>query len=178
MVLMMDPVPVRKARPDDAPELVRLRHAMFQAMAAAGAASRPQDTDDTSWYPAAEEAIVSRITQGTLAAFVIDDKAAGVARNHEGAVLLACSVVSLENRLPGPGFPRGISGSMSTVFVAPAHRGLGLARAVVSAGLEWLSKMGAEVVDLHATPDAESLYRSLGFSEAPSLALRQINHQL
>ena len=63
---------------------------------------------------------------------------------------------------------------MSSVFVVPAHRGRGLARAVVTAGLRWLSEKGAEVVDLHATPDAERLYRSLGFSEANSLALRRV----
>ena len=65
---------------------------------------------------------------------------------------------------------------MSSVFVVPEHRGRGLARAVVSAGLSWLDEMGAEVVDLHATPDAERLYRSLGFSEARSLALRRVHH--
>lgn len=150
---------------------------MFRAMAVAGASGRPQDVDDTSWYPAAQEAIASRIAQGTLAAFVIDgEQPTIVGENQEGALLLACAVVTLEDRLPGPGFPRGTSGSMSSVFVAPEHRGRGLARAVVSAGLSWLDEMSAEVVDLHATPDAERLYRSLGFSEARSLALRRVNH--
>ncbi|WP_444826193.1 GNAT family N-acetyltransferase [Arthrobacter sp. H41] len=37
---------------------------------------------------------------------------------------------------------------MSSVFVEPAHRGRGFARAVVSAGLSWLDGQGAEVVDL------------------------------
>lgn len=149
---------------------------MFRAMAMAeaGAAGRPQNVNDTSWYPAAQEAIASRIARGTLAAFVIDDEEPDISRNHKRALLLACAVVTLEDRLPGPGFPRGTSGSMSSVFVVPEHRGRGMARAVVSAGLSWLSEMGAEVVDLHATPDAERLYRSLGFSEAQSLALRRV----
>ncbi|WP_374199829.1 GNAT family N-acetyltransferase [Arthrobacter sp. SO5] len=112
-----------------------------------------------------------------MAAFVIDgEQPTIVGENHERALLLACAVVTLEDRLPGPGFPRGTSGSMSSVFVAPEHRGRGLARAVVSAGLSWLDEMSAEVVDLHATPDPERLYRSLGFSEARSLALRRVNH--
>lgn len=176
MVFMMDSSLVRKAEPEDAPELVRLRHAMFRAMAEAGAAGRPQDVDDTSWYPAAQAAIASRIARGSLAAFVIDDEKSDVGENHGRALVLACAVVTLEDRLPGPGFPRGMSGSMSSVFVVPEHRGCGLARAVVSAGLSWLDEMGAEVVDLHATPDAERLYRALGFSEARSVALRRVNH--
>ena len=174
MICMTNSVPVRKARPEDAPELVRLRHAMFRAMAEAGAAGRAQDVDDTSWYPAAQEAIASRITQGTLAAFVIDETP-DIHGNEPHSRLSACAVVTLEDRLPGPGFPRGTSGSMSSVFVAPEQRGRGLARAVVTAGLSWLDEMDAEVVDLHATPDAAHLYRSLGFSEARSLALRRLN---
>lgn len=174
MVCMTNSVPVRKARPEDAPELVRLRHAMFRAMAEAGAAGRARDVDDTSWYAAAEEAIALRITQGTLAAFVVDEEP-GMSGTDRRSRLLACAVATLEDRLPGPGFPRGTSGSMSTVFVAPKQRGRGLARAVVTAGLSWLDEMGAEVVDLHATPDAAHLYRSLGFSEARSLALRRLN---
>lgn len=148
---------------------------MFRAMAEAGAAGRPQDVEDSSWYPAAQEAIASRIAQGTLAAFVIDDEKSDDRENQERARLLACAVVALEDRLPGPGFPLGASGSMSSVFVVPEHRGRGLARAVVSAGLSWLDEMGAEIVDLHATPDAERLYRSLGFSEARSSALRRVS---
>ncbi|WP_196880738.1 GNAT family N-acetyltransferase [Arthrobacter sp. CAN_A214] len=145
-------------------------------MAEAGAAGRPQEVDDTSWHPAAQAAIASRITRGSLAAFVIDDEKSDVGENHGRALVLACAMVTLEDRLPGPGFPRGTSGSMSSVFVTPEHRGRGLARAVVSAGLSWLNEMGAEIVDLHATPDAERLYRSLGFSEARSLALRRVTH--
>lgn len=174
MVNMTDSMSVRKAGPEDAPELVRLRHAMFRAMAEAGAAGRAQNVDDMSWYPAAQAAITSRITQGTLAAFVIDERPE-VRGDHQQGRLAACVVVTLEDRLPGPGFPLGTSGSMSSVFVTPEQRGRGLARAVVSAGLSWLDEMGAEVVDLHATPTAEHLYRSLGFSEARSLALRRLN---
>lgn len=164
---------MRKAQPNDSFELVRLRHEMFRAMAEAGAAGRPQDVEDSSWYPAAQEAIASRIGQGTLAAFVIDDVKPDASKDHMRVRLLACAVVTLERRLPGPGFPTGTTGSMSSVYVAPECRGRGLARAVVSAGLSWLDEMGAEVVDLHA-PNAAPLYRSLGFSEARSLSLRRI----
>lgn len=147
---------------------------MFRAMAKAGAAGRAQDVNDTSWYLAAQEAIASRITQGTLAAFVIDEKPDPNGDDPHSR-LSACTVVTLDDRLPGPGFPRGTSGSMSSVFVIPEQRGRGLARAVVTAALSWLDEMKAEVVDLHASPDAVHLYRSLGFSEARSLALRRLN---
>ena len=175
----MNEVVVRQAGVGDVPELVRLRHAMFRAMASTGAAGRPEHVEDTSWYPAAHQALEERMRRELLAAFVIDaaDDAADPATGRaEGRWLVACAVVALEERLPGPGFPRGLSGSMSSVFVEPAHRGRGLARAVISAGLAWLDEQGAEVVDLHAT-QAEALYRSLGFAEPASSALRRLSSQ-
>ena len=172
----MNEMVVRQADVSDVSELVRLRHAMFRAMASTGAAGRPEQVEDTSWYPAAHPALDEPMRHGRLAAFVID--AADPARGRgEGRSLVACAVVALEERLPGPGFPRGLSGSMSSVFVEPAHRGRGLARAVVSAGLAWLDEQGAEVVDLHATPQAEALHRSLGFAEPASSALRRLSSQ-
>lgn len=172
---MVDQITVRSAEPCDAPELVRMRHAMFKAMAKAGAAGRPEEVEDTSWYLNAQKAIEDQITRGTLGAFVIDAEAflAPVAGGRRP--LLACALATLEERLPGPGFPHGISGSMSSVFVEPAQRGRGLARAVVSAGLSWLDSKGAEVVDLHATPQAVKLYRSLGFTDPRSLSLRPLS---
>ena len=177
MMLVTDSAGVREAGPKDAPELVRLRHAKFRAMAEAGAAGRPDVVEDVSWYPAAREAIASRMAEGTLAAFVVEDvRPSATAEAAGGPPLVACAVMAIDFRLPGPGpgFPRGTSGSMSSVFVVPERRGRGPARAVVTAGLRWLSEKGAEVVDLHATPDAERLYRSLGFSEGNSMALRRV----
>lgn len=147
---------------------------MFGAMARAGVASRPDAVDDESWFPAAHEAIAAGITRGTLGAFVVD----AVPKHLNGcghSLLLACAIGTLEQRVPGPGFPRGISGTMSSVFVEPVQRGRGLARAVVTVALSWLQEKNAEVVDLHATPDAERLYRSLGFSEPRSVSLRRVS---
>ncbi|WP_216698809.1 hypothetical protein, partial [Arthrobacter sp. H41] len=63
---------VRAAGPGDVSELVRLRHAMFRAMADTGAAGRPEDVEDTSWYAEANQAIQERMVRGVLGAFVID----------------------------------------------------------------------------------------------------------
>ena len=171
---MMNEMMVRAAGPGDVSELVRLRHAMFRAMANAGAAGSPEDVEDTSWYSAAHQAIQEKMVRGVLGAFVIDANPVLSAASSDRPPLLACAVATLEERLPGPGFPRGLSGSMSSVFVEPAHRGRGFARAVVSASVSWLEEKGAEVVDLHATPDAEGLYRSLSFTEPRSVALRRL----
>ncbi len=50
--------------------------------------------------------------------------------------------------------------------------GGGLARRITVALLDWYELMGVPWVELHATPEGEGLYRSLGFDEGPNPALR------
>jgi hypothetical protein len=40
--------------------------------------------------------------------------------------------------------------------------------------LQWFDESGVPVIELHATPDRESLYRSLGFGEKGAAALRRL----
>lgn len=111
---------VRAATAADVNEVVRLRQAMFTAMAAAGAAARPEVASETSWHPAARRDISAGIDAGTLRACVIDDPDRG--RTGCSPQLVACAGATLEQRLPGPSLTTGRSGSTSSVFVAPAHR--------------------------------------------------------
>jgi GNAT superfamily N-acetyltransferase len=56
----------------------------------------------------------------------------------------------------------------------PAYRRRGYGRTTLLTLLAWLRSTGITMVDLHATPDGEPLYRSLGFTEPtdPALTLR------
>jgi ribosomal protein S18 acetylase RimI-like enzyme len=95
-----------------------------------------------------------------LGAFVVDgDPGDG------GPHLAACAVGRIEERLPAPVSPRGRFGFVFNVCTDPRYRGLGHARATTQALLEWFAAHGVTRVDLHATPEAEPLYRSLGFAE-------------
>lgn len=157
---------MRRAETADVAELIRLRHAMFREMESAGVAGRPDKVEDVSRYPAASRLLTEQLTTGAVGAFVVADA--------NGASLIACAVATVEQRLPGPGFSTGRAGSMSSVFVDPRHRGCGLARAVVAAAVSWLDAQGAEVTDIHTTPAAAHLYRSLGFAEPKSASLRRL----
>ncbi|MEU4210869.1 GNAT family N-acetyltransferase [Streptomyces sp. NPDC026206] len=149
----------RRARPEDAAEIVRLRRLMFAAM----------DGQDSpgAWERDAEEMARRRLAaDGTaLGAFVVDGDPEG-----DGPHLAACAVGRVEERLPAPGHPSGLFGFVFTVCTDGRYRGRGFARATTQALLEWFAAQGVTRVDLHATPDAEPLYRSLGFAEH-SLAL-------
>ncbi|MCC3776006.1 GNAT family N-acetyltransferase [Streptomyces sp. UNOB3_S3] len=150
----------RMARPEDAAEIVRLRRVMFAAM----------DGRDS---PGPWEATAERVARRQLAepgrpglvGFVVDGDPA------EGAPHLAsCAVGRVEERLPAPGHPTGLFGFVFNVCTDDRHRGRGLARATTEALLDWFAERGVTRVDLHATEDAERLYRALGFGEH-SLAL-------
>ena len=60
------------------------------------------------------------------------------------------------------------------VATEPDWRRRGLARAVMSELLAWYAQRNVTSIELHATVEAEPLYRSLGFSEgAGGRALRR-----
>ncbi|HEV7625494.1 MAG TPA: GNAT family N-acetyltransferase [Streptomyces sp.] len=158
-------IPIRRAGPDDAPELVRLRRMMFAAM---------HGVDEPGpWERDAEEMARRQLRRDSaegpaggplLGAFVVDGDEPG------GSHLAACAVGSVEERMPAPRHPAGRFGFVFNVCTDERYRSRGYARATTEALLEWFTARGVTRVDLHATEDAEHLYRALGFSEH-SLAL-------
>ena len=151
---MRSVVTIRTARPADAPELVRLRRLMFGAM---------HGRDEPGpWERDAEEMIRRRLADEARAgelwfgAFVVDG---------DDGHLAACAVGTVEERLPAPQHPAGRFGFIFNVCTDARYRGRGYARATTEALLEWFAARGVTRVDLHATAEAERLYRALGFTE-------------
>ncbi|MET9293245.1 GNAT family N-acetyltransferase [Streptomyces sp. NPDC003077] len=148
----------RMAGPSDAAELVRLRRLMFAAM---NGRDEPGD-----WERTAEETARRQLGEpdAPLGAFVIDGDGGGADGGHVPH-LAACAVGRVEQRLAAPGHPSGRFGFVFSVCTDPRYRGRGYARATTRALLDWFAARGVSRVDLHATADAEPLYRSLGFTE-------------
>nr|WP_206322441.1 GNAT family N-acetyltransferase [Streptomyces sp. HNM0575] len=152
------------AVPGDAPELVRLRRLMFTAMDGRDEPGRwERDAEriarrELHAAAGADEADAAR--SGTrLGAFVVDGDAPGPAH------LAACAVGRIEERLPAPKHPAGRFGFIFSVCTDERYRGRGCARATTEALLDWFAGHGVTRVDLHASADAERLYRSMGFAE-------------
>jgi GNAT superfamily N-acetyltransferase len=144
---------LRRATPDDAEDLVRLRRVMYDAMEV--------DHSDPAWAASCAAVLRERLASGEMAAFVVE----------EGGAVVACGVGMVEQRLPGPRNPRGLHGYVQSMATDQAARGKGHARAVFGALQEWFAERGVRVVDLHATKYGEPLYRSFGFSEPRHLEL-------
>jgi ribosomal protein S18 acetylase RimI-like enzyme len=158
---------IRPAVLEDAPELVRLRRLMFSAM-------RGRD-EPGEWERRTERMLRRRFAEVTadgpgLGAFVVDGDAPG--EPH----LAACAVGTVEERLPAPQHPDGRFGFIFNVCTDERYRGRGYARATTEALLEWFAGHRVTRVDLHATQDAERLYRTLGFAEHSTALSMDLPH--
>ncbi|MFB7630892.1 GNAT family N-acetyltransferase [Streptomyces sp. NPDC056149] len=147
----------RAAAPGDAAELVRLRRLMYLAMN-----GRDQPG---SWERDAEAVARRQLARpdGRMVGFVVE--ADGDTAGAAGPRLAACALGTIDERLPSPVHPTGRRGFVFNVCTDPGYRGRGYARATTEALLGWFAEQGIGRVDLHATDDAEGLYRSLGFTE-------------
>jgi GNAT superfamily N-acetyltransferase len=136
--------------------VVRLGRLMFESMGT--------DSSDPGWQAAGERHVRERLGVD-LAVYVADGP-------HGRLVASAAGTVS--QRLPTPNNPSALVGYIQWVCTEADWRGKGLGRAVMEALLAWYDGEEVAVVELHATPVGEPLYRSLGFNEGDgSLALRR-----
>lgn len=148
-------VRVRRAVPRDAADLVSLRVHLMRAMGEPGA-------EDPTWQGRARAWFAAGLGTPDVVAFVVDAPGR----------LAACALVELHRSAPSARNPRGTTAHLSNVCTHPADRGRGFGRACVGAALDWARTAGADSVSLHATPEGEPLYRSLGFVDTTYTELR------
>ncbi|HET9379222.1 MAG TPA: GNAT family N-acetyltransferase [Streptomyces sp.] len=151
---------VRRAGPDDAREVLRLRQVMIDSMAGAPSSTR--------WQGRSLPGLRARLAggEGDFAAFVVDHP------DRPGA-LAALVVGTPEYRIGRPGDPDGTVGHVFGVATDPAARRRGHARARMTALLVWFRERGAGHVALASSAEAEPLYAALGFvrDSHPSMRL-------
>jgi ribosomal protein S18 acetylase RimI-like enzyme len=153
---------LRRAVPDDAAAMVRLRVTMLEAMGApVGDATAPWRAAALDWFTR------SLSDPLVFAAFVIEDPERGIVSNASGLC---------DRHAPGPGNPGGLRGHVFNISTEPHARGRGHARDCLNALLRWFAdETTVSVVDLNATRGGERLYRNLGFASPrhPALQLRR-----
>ncbi len=90
-----------------------------------------------------------------------------------GGVVLATAIGTLELGVPNPHCPRGRTVRLANVITVPEHRGRGFGTRLVNDVVEWARSIGADRVDLSATPDGHRLYERVGFAltSAPRMKL-------
>ncbi|MGW9026199.1 GNAT family N-acetyltransferase [Streptomyces sp. NPDC055722] len=150
---------VRRAVPEDATELLRLRQVMLDSVHSAASA--------TQWQVESLPTVRRRLADpGTgFAAFVIDHP------ERPGA-LAALVAGTVEYRIGREGNPHGRVGHVFSVATDPDARRRGYARACMERLLDWFREQDVRQVDLNASAEAEPLYASLGFVRKPDPSMR------
>jgi GNAT superfamily N-acetyltransferase len=147
---------VRRALPRDAAELTRLRIIMFTDM------GRDPAVFDAGWRARSTAHFADRLAAtDEFAAYVVDGD----------GCLAAAAAGWLDHYLIGAISPVPRIAYIANVCTDPAYRRRGYARAATTALLDWIRTTGVVRVNLHATPDAEPLYRALGFTDPDDRAL-------
>ncbi|MFJ5307637.1 GNAT family N-acetyltransferase [Streptomyces sp. NPDC088350] len=144
---------VRRATPDDAAELLRLRQVMIDAL--------PGSDFSTDWHAASLPTLRDRLdADDDFGAFVVD-------RPERPGALAALVVGTVDYRIGKAENPHGKAGFVFSVATDPDARRRGYARACMEELLQWFRERGAGQVLLTASPDAEPLYAALGFTRTP-----------
>ncbi|MFG2262541.1 GNAT family N-acetyltransferase [Streptomyces sp. NPDC048720] len=145
---------VRRAEPEDAAEVLRLRQVMIDSMAHADRS--------TDWHAESLPVLRARLAEpeGEFAAFVVDHP------ERPGA-LAALVAGTLDYRIGRAANPLGTVGYVFSVATDPDARRRGYARACMDALLGWFRERGADLVQLTTSSAGAPLYASLGFRPKP-----------
>lgn len=144
---------VRRALPEDAEEVLRLRQIMIDSLFGDPAAA---------WHGESLPTLKTKLGEpdGDFTAFVVDHP-------ERPGTLASLVAGTLDYRIGKSGDPQGMVGFVFSVATDPSARRRGYARACMTTLLEWFRQRGARRVQLTASPEAQPLYVSLGFRPKP-----------
>ncbi|QWB25865.1 MULTISPECIES: GNAT family N-acetyltransferase [Streptomyces] len=145
---------VRRALPEDAEEVLRLRQIMIESLFASDTSTR--------WHGESLPTLKAELgkPEADFVAFVVDHP------ERPGA-LASLVAGTIDYRIGKSGDPQGKVGFVFSVATDTDARRRGYARACMQTLLEWFRTRGARRVQLTASPEAEPLYVSLGFRPKP-----------
>jgi ribosomal protein S18 acetylase RimI-like enzyme len=143
---------IRRATGADAEVIARHRVAMFRDM---GCGGLPDERDAAPLEAAARQYLSEALPSGLYCGWLAEDG---------DGVIVAGGGMIVQRGVPRPeNVHGGEEAYLLNVYVEPAHRRFGLARALMDAMLAWARERGLARVVLHASDDGRALYESLGF---------------
>ncbi|MYS14572.1 GNAT family N-acetyltransferase [Streptomyces sp. SID4982] len=145
---------VRRALPEDAREVLRLRQVMIDSVSGGG--------DAGTWHEESLPALRTRLADpdDTFAAFVVDHP-------ERAGTLAALAAGTVEYRIGRESNPLGTVGFVFSVATDPGTRRRGYSRACMDELLAWFRERGTRQIQLTASADARPLYEALGFKPKP-----------
>jgi GNAT superfamily N-acetyltransferase len=139
---------IRYATIEDAPVIARHRAAMFR------------DMGDLSGDDVAQ---IENAAFVYMRQMMAERRYLGWLAERQGEIVAGCGLI-ISQLLPRPGaIDGGAQALIVNVYCEPEHRRRGLARALMTATLDWCKREQVAKVVLHASQDGRQLYESLGF---------------
>jgi len=101
------------------------------------------------------------LVSGQCRGFLMEDEGRPVA----GVLML------MKESLPTPVTPLSVRGYLFNIYTEPSHRRQGLAARLTDAALDLARDCGLEIMELHASLEAEGLYQRMGFVPTSEMRL-------
>ena len=106
--------------------------------------------------------------------FVDDPCSARIPVIEVAGELVASAVGAVELHVPNPMSPTGRAVRLVNVITLPEYRGRGYATELIRDVIEWGRGIGADRIDLSATPPGQRIYQRLGFTLASAPRMKLI----
>ena len=90
---------------------------------------------------------------------------------EEGGRIVASVLMLLKDTVPTPVTPLSVRGYLFNVYTEPSHRRRGMAARLTDAALVLARNLGIEIMELHASLEAEGLYQRMGFAPTSEMRL-------
>ena len=101
------------------------------------------------------------LVSGQCGGFLMEDEGRPVA----GVLML------MKESLPTPVSPLSVRGYLFNIYTEPSHRRQGLAAQLTEAARDLARDCGLEIMELHASREAEGLYQRMGFVPTSEMRL-------
>jgi GNAT superfamily N-acetyltransferase len=147
---------LRQARAEDAPALLSLWEGMFEEMGSPGSAA---------WRGHA----LAFVTRS-----VADPAAVRLPVVEVAGEIVASAVGTVETGVPNPRSPTGRGVRLANVVTLPDHRGRGHATELIEDVIAWAERIGADRIDLSASPEGVRTYERLGFTLASAPRMKRM----
>lgn len=153
---------IRAATPDDAPALARLRHAFRTER-------RPPTQPEAEFLERCTGWMADRLVPGAAWRCWL-----AIAEGRPAGTLW----LQLIEKLPNPGDETELHGYVSSVYVIPSLRNMGVGTGLLAACLAQCDALGIDAVFLWSTAESRRLYQRHGFAVRDDLLDRRQPNRL
>jgi GNAT superfamily N-acetyltransferase len=113
---------------------------------------------------------MAEVFRHQLRTWLMTGQCRGLVMTDQG-LIVASVLMLMKDTLPTPVTPLSVRGYLFNIYTEPSHRRKGLAARLTDAALDLARDLGIEIMELHASLEAEGLYQRMGFVPTSEMRL-------